>query len=59
MYWPAYDSDGDKVGSYAAGFYNPEDNDDFSTNNGVRCVYDVWYWGDGKISNPGTFTFAD
>lgn len=59
MYWPAYDSDGDKVGNYAAGFYNPEDNDDFSTNNGVRCVYDVWYWGDGKISNPGTFTFAD
>ena len=59
MYWPAYDSDGNKVGNYAAGFYNPEDNDDFSTNNGVRCVYDVWYWGDGKISNPGTFTFAD
>lgn len=59
MYWPAYDGDGNKVGNYAAGFYNPEDNDDFSTNNGVRCVYDVWYWGDGKISNPGTFTFAD
>ena len=59
MYWPAYGSNGNSIGSYPAGFYNPEDNDDFSTNNGVRCVYDVWYWGDGKISNPGTFTFAD
>ena len=59
MYWPAYGSNGNSIGSYSAGFYNPEDNDDFSTNNGVRCVYDVWYWGDGKISNPGTFTFAD
>ena len=60
MYWPAYGSDGNSIGNYPAGFYNPEDNDDFSiNNNGVRCVYDVWYWGDGKISNPGTFTFAD
>lgn len=25
----------------------------------VRCVYDVWYWGDGKIATPETFTWGD
>lgn len=25
----------------------------------VRCVYDVWYWGDGKIDDPYTFTWGD
>lgn len=31
------------------------------TNGGasVRCVYDVWYWGDGRISNISTFTWGD
>ncbi len=25
----------------------------------VRCVYDVWYWGDDKIANPNVFTWGD
>lgn len=25
----------------------------------VRCVYDVWYWGDDKIQNPDRFTWGD
>lgn len=25
----------------------------------VRCVYDVWYWGNGKISDPDEFTWGD
>lgn len=25
----------------------------------VRCVYDVWYWGDKKIDNPNVFTWGD
>lgn len=35
------------------GFY--EDNSSHS----VRCVYDVWYWGNEKISNPNRFTWGD
>lgn len=25
----------------------------------VRCVYDEWYWGSGKIDNINTFTWGD
>lgn len=25
----------------------------------VRCVYDVWYWGNDKIPNPNVFTWGD
>lgn len=25
----------------------------------VRCVYDVWYWGDEKLANPNVFTWGD
>lgn len=25
----------------------------------VRCVYDVWYWGDEQIKNKGTFVWGD
>lgn len=25
----------------------------------VRCVYDVWYWGNDKIADPETFTWGD
>ena len=35
------------------GFYN--DNNRHS----VRCVYDVWYWGNEKINNPNQFTWGD
>ena len=35
--------------------------DDTNTNIGhsVRCVYDVWYWGNGKIEDPTKFTWGD
>lgn len=25
----------------------------------VRCVYDVWYWGNGQIDDPNEFTWGD
>ena len=25
----------------------------------VRCIYDVWYWGDEKLANPNVFTWGD
>ena len=28
-------------------------------NRSVRCVYDVWYWGDEKLANPNVFTWGD
>lgn len=35
--------------------------DDTNTNVGhsVRCVYDVWYWGNEKIEDPTEFTWGD
>lgn len=39
--------------NYPRGFY-PE-----SDGHSVRCVYDVWYWGNDKISNPNRFTWGD
>lgn len=35
------------------GFY-PE-----SDGHSVRCVYDVWYWGNDKLENPNRFTWGD
>lgn len=42
-------------------YYNSSRND-FTGSGGaqaVRCVYDVWYWGDDKIENPNRFTWGD
>lgn len=25
----------------------------------IRCVYDIWYWGEEQISNPNKFTWGD
>lgn len=25
----------------------------------VRCVYDVWYWGNDKIADPTKFTWGN
>ena len=45
-------------GSYidedAIGFHDGSDG-----GHSVRCVYDVWYWGNGKISDPNEFTWGD
>lgn len=45
-------------GNHAAGDIVYTESD---TNGGasVRCVYDVWYWGDERISNISTFTWGD
>lgn len=38
------------------GFSDTEDRSGIHT---VRCVYDVWYWGDDKIADPYVFTWGD
>lgn len=48
--------DGEYWSSATGEYYNSNDNDFGKTNNTttkhyVRCVYDVWYWGDGKIND--------
>lgn len=45
-------------GNHAAGdvVYVESDTNDGAS---VRCVYDVWYWGDERISNISTFTWGD
>lgn len=34
---------------------NPDKNGEHA----VRCIYDVWYWGDEKLANPNVFTWGD
>lgn len=44
------------------GFFPEEPNADgeYVTNgHSVRCVYDVWYWGNDKLSSPNKFTWGD
>ena len=41
--------------SYPRGFHNDSEYGGHS----VRCVYDVWYWGNEKINNPNQFTWGD
>lgn len=33
--------------------------DDNRGGHAVRCVYDVWYWGNDKLENPNRFTWGD
>lgn len=46
-------------------YYDNESNprgfhdDSFWGGHSVRCVYDVWYWGDDKIENSNRFTWGD
>lgn len=53
VYWPGYNDDGEPFGP-AAGFYAPGNNYMSKNTHSVRCVYDVWYWGDDKedTDNP-------
>jgi hypothetical protein len=30
-----------------------------SGGNSTRCVYDTWYWGDDRLSDPNVFTWGD
>ena len=38
---------------------NPGPNFSPSGEHSVRCVYDVWYWGNDKIDEPNRFTWGD
>lgn len=35
------------------------DPSDVSGSRFIRCVYDIWYWGDKQIDNTDTFTWGD
>lgn len=46
----------------ADGAYYSSDDKNFHTDDdghAVRCVYDVWYWGDMKADNPDVFGWRD
>ena len=50
------------TGRYYDNGYQSSNRPGFYSDNGshsVRCVYDVWYWGDEKIENPDRFTWGD
>ena len=34
-------------------------NPDKNGSHAVRCIYDVWYWGDDQIANPNVFIWGD
>ena len=38
--------------SYWTANGNNTDLGNYNGNMSVRCVYDVWYWGDEKVSDP-------
>lgn len=45
-------------------YYNSDDREFLSPNNNrytcaVRCVYDVWYWGDERADKPDEFDWRD
>lgn len=52
VYWPDYDSDGDEIGWKTPDFYSPTEMN--STNQSVRCVYDIWYWGEDNVQSALT-----
>ena len=47
-YWPGYDSDGNVKGPTGGAYTTDEVN---CTEHAVRCVYDVWYWGNENTGN--------
>lgn len=50
------------TGRYYDNGYESNRNPGFYSDNerhSVRCVYDVWYWGNDKIENPYQFTWGD
>lgn len=53
VYWPGYGTDMNSSMLPAAGFYQPGSNN-MATNHAVRCVYDVWYWGESNVANALT-----
>lgn len=51
LYWPGYDASGNDLGP-DAGFYAPSG--EMNTSNSVRCVYDIWYWGEDNVQSALT-----
>lgn len=47
-YWPGYNQDGNDVGPDAGSYTTSQLN---CSLHAVRCVYDVWYWGDENTGN--------
>lgn len=46
----------------ADGYYYSSDDQNFHSSSSdwyVRCVYDVWYWGDVRADNPNVFGWRD
>ena len=54
VYWPGYDANGNGNYGPEPGFYTPGNDNMSSSSHSVRCVYDVWYWG-----NENTGQVAD
>lgn len=58
VYWPDYDSDGDEIGWNDPGFYTTSQMN--SSDQSVRCVYDIWYWGEDQYPGAAqSATWAD
>ena len=50
VYWPGYGTDMNSSMTPDPGFYQPGSNN-MATEHAVRCVYDVWYWGESNVAS--------
>lgn len=53
VYWPGYGSDGSSLGP-TSGFYTPGADKMSQNSHSVRCVYDIWYWGEDNVQSALT-----
>ena len=53
VYWPGYNSSGEQI-SPNAGFYTKGNSGMDSSDHSVRCVYDIWYWGEDSVQSALT-----
>lgn len=44
---------------YDGGIRGFHSDTDTEVGHSVRCVYDVWYWGNDKLADPNVFTWGD
>lgn len=50
-YWPGYETPGRPTGPNAGAYTTNEVN---CSEHAVRCVYDIWYWGEGRVQSALT-----
>lgn len=50
VYWPGYGTNMNSTMTPDPGFYQPGSNN-MATSHAVRCVYDVWYWGESNVNS--------